>query len=263
MYARLHTDHLPTPLPLPNQPAHKVTTLRDRLIDGSESTARPQLDKPRAHYSIASLFNRYRKPSVNEDDSSIERLRTHRYPRSPSPEPEPPIIAELTSRYAELRTTLHSGIVTRLEEAQEELTNQAVDSIKAKQIELAQLEARSNQLYAPLRSAKVDYEAVGEDNQKRQTTEEAQAEIEELGKEALLAASSSSSNDGISKHLRGALPKLTSGMSPSHIDAVVEFASDLDKESKEVVEEMMEYEKEFLQKIENEASSIVQSFLSN
>ena len=50
------------------------------------------------------------------------------------------------------------------------MTTQAVDTIKAKQIELAQLQARSNQLHAPLGTAKIDYEAIGEDNQKRQTT---------------------------------------------------------------------------------------------
>ncbi|KAI1635122.1 hypothetical protein F4809DRAFT_642825 [Biscogniauxia mediterranea] len=259
-------EHLPTPLPA--KPAPKPITFRDRLLVDNKNTTRSPPKKPRTHYSAASLFDRHRKPTIDGNDSSIDPLRPRRYQPSPSPEPEPPIISELTTRYTELRTTLHSSIVTRLEEAQKELTTQAVDSIKTRQIALAQLQARSNQLHAPLRTAKIDYEAVGEDGQKRRTTEEAQAEIEELGREeealrAVARPSSSEDDGGGGKRRDGDFPKLSSGMSPSHREIVLGFASDLDKESKEVVEEMVEYEKEFLQKIEDEASSIVQSFLSH
>ncbi|KAI1487974.1 hypothetical protein F5X96DRAFT_647744 [Biscogniauxia mediterranea] len=180
MYPRVHMEHLPTPLPA--KPAPKPVTFRDRLLVDNKNTTCSPPKKPRTHYSAASLFDRHRKPTVNDNDSSIDPLRPRRYQPSPSPEPEPPIISELTSmlpfppkyvktaRYTELRTTLHSSIVTRLEEAQKELTTQAVDSIKTRQIALAQLQARSNQLHAPLRTAKIDYEAVGEDGQKRRTT---------------------------------------------------------------------------------------------
>ncbi|KAI5922681.1 hypothetical protein F4810DRAFT_711274 [Camillea tinctor] len=273
MYARLYTDHLPTPLP--TKPAPKSVTFRDRLVVDDENAFRSPPKKPRTHYSAISLFDRHRKPPIDEDDPSHDHLRARRYQPSPSPEHEPLIMTELITRYTDLRTTLHSSVVTRLEEAQKELTTQAVDGIKANQTELAQLQARSNQLHAPLRAAKIDYEAVGEDNQKRQATvaiedairafeqklESAAAEIA-----ALLAAPEapppSSPDDGEGERRRGGgLPKLTSGMPSSHREAVLGFVGDLDKESKEVVDEMMEYEKEFLQKIEDEASSIVQSFL--
>ncbi|KAI0594638.1 hypothetical protein F4775DRAFT_422763 [Biscogniauxia sp. FL1348] len=180
MYAHQHMEHLPTPLPA--KPAPKAITFRHRLLDDNENTTRSPPKKPRTHYySAASWFDRHRKPTVHDNDSSIDRLRTRRHQLSPSPGPEPPIISELTERYTELRTALHSSIVARLEEAQEELTTQAADSIKARQVALAQLEARSNQLHAPLRTAKIDYEAVGEDGQKRRTTVAIEDAVRALG----------------------------------------------------------------------------------
>ncbi|KAI1380625.1 hypothetical protein F4677DRAFT_440957 [Hypoxylon crocopeplum] len=48
----------------------------------------------------------------------------------------------------------------------------------------------------------------------------------------------------------------------SHSDAIVEFGADLDKASRDVVEEMISYEDEFLKEIEKEAGNILHSFLN-
>ncbi|KAI1773432.1 hypothetical protein F4818DRAFT_109431 [Hypoxylon cercidicola] len=50
--------------------------------------------------------------------------------------------------------------------------------------------------------------------------------------------------------------------SAPHDDAVVGFSSTLGKASKDIVEEMRQYEKKFLKEIKEEAGKIMQSFLN-
>ncbi|KAI0472999.1 hypothetical protein GGR56DRAFT_652723 [Xylariaceae sp. FL0804] len=49
---------------------------------------------------------------------------------------------------------------------------------------------------------------------------------------------------------------------PSHARAVEAFRKELGDASREVVEEMMRYEKEFLERMKHEDSKVVQSFLA-
>ncbi|KAI1653357.1 hypothetical protein F4813DRAFT_393805 [Daldinia decipiens] len=73
-------------------------------------------------------------------------------------------------------------------------------------------------------------------------------------------------SDGAGDETRLSGASVVSGISPSasasHVEALARFGTDLDRASKDVVEEMTTYEEKFLKEIEKEAGNILHSFLN-
>ncbi|CAJ2502889.1 Uu.00g102830.m01.CDS01 [Anthostomella pinea] len=222
-----------------DEPSRDRNTVRHRLMDADERETRPPTIKQnRAYYSVAPLFDKYpRRSSMNEDDTSIDRYHNRPYQRKPDPEPENPMVTDLVAKYQNIRTTLHSNALKQLEEAQEKMASLNKQNIKTRLEDVAARAAKSSELHSSLLTA----------------TEDAQAEIEELGRAIL--------SDGNRRLLDGDFANLTRGMSPSHENALIEFGADIEGESKLVVDEMIEYEKNFLEEIDDEVSNIVKSLL--
>ncbi|XXH03815.1 putative phosphoglycerate mutase pmu1 [Hypoxylon texense] len=297
MFARLRTSQIPTPVR--SDPPQHPKAFKHRLFVGDDeednNSKRPLTPKrpKHTHYSAAPIFDRYKKPRVEEEeDDSLRRFYNRRRHLSPSPDPDPPLVTKLNDRYATLRATLHSAALAGLEEAEQELSAGATASIRGHRQQLAALDAQVAKLAAPLRDLAVDYTAVDRSGRERTAAvairdaaaaferkveaaageldglwaswAEAQAEIEALAREML--SSSSSSRNGSSEVRLDGGDKATRGIAPetsaSHDDALVGFGAALDEGSKEVVDEMRTYEEEFLKKIQQEAGNIMNSFLN-
>ncbi|KAI1081435.1 hypothetical protein F5B20DRAFT_588488 [Whalleya microplaca] len=262
--------------PSPQGPAQAqahARNLKHRLLmdledDEDQENRRPPPPRRQTQYSAAPFFEKYRKPRPGLDYQGMPNAHTRaQLPRSPSPDLSSPLATEINENYAYLRATLHSAVITRLEEAEAELTAQTTAPIKSNRLEAARLEEQFNHIIAPLKNLAFDIDMVGESGQssvqsvvigdilagfasKLEAVEEAQAEIEALGK-AVLAGDQAAATAGEIIEI-----------SEPHVHATAEFGTELEQASKEVVEEMVEYEKKILQKIEQEAGNIVQSFLN-
>ncbi|KAI0137949.1 hypothetical protein F4776DRAFT_95974 [Hypoxylon sp. NC0597] len=298
MFARLRSEKASSLL-RSDSPVRPKTFKHRLLLDDDEDNdndTRPPSPKRhrQGHYSIAPLFDKYRKPRVDEDDQASTRLQSRRRQRpSPSPEPDHPLVTELDDRYATLRATLHSAAFSALSTTESSLLAQSESSIRSNRQKLSALEAHLSKLVSPLQGLTVDYTATGPDGRERTVAvsmrdaisafeaklgsaaaeleglwtswAEAQAEIEDLGEEMLGSRNGSDSSvlaDGTRRSGAGDMTSGTKGISPSHAAALAAFGADLDKASKEVVEEMMTYEEEFLKEIEKEAGNILHSFLN-
>ncbi|KAI1390011.1 uncharacterized protein F4822DRAFT_220837 [Hypoxylon trugodes] len=298
MFARLRLEKSPSPLKN-NSPTRQKALKRRLFLDEDEEhdDARPPSPKKKkqTHYSVATLFDKYKKPRADEEDRTINRYHSRRHRPSRSPEPDPPLVTELDERYTHLRATLHSAAHSLLETAETNLVTQSESSIRANRQKAATLETQLNRrLTTPLIDLTVDYAATGPDGRARTAavairgavsafeeslasasddldqlwTEwaEAQAEIDEL----LLLSDSESSGSGSRKGLSPSSLRTSNGdsvtkgisASSSHAEVLGAFKSDLDSASKDVVEEMMTYEEKFLKEIEKEAGNILHSFLN-
>ncbi|KAH6652692.1 hypothetical protein BKA67DRAFT_677790 [Truncatella angustata] len=219
----------------------------------------------------AQNYGRYRQqmPSTPEP-----RYRRHR-----SVTPDAPALRELQEKYSNLQIAMHSQVVSELEAAQEELTNEVVQGIKANQLALAQLSATHAKLVAPVLEAQTKKIMISPDGtehpeivemgitvaefQKRIDAahaeleqlwadwEEAHAEIEAIEQEVL-----SSEHD-----LPGTDEAQSVTTESEHAAAIAEFNEDIDALVEKAVGEFKAYEKEFFKKIEYEAGKIVQSFV--
>ncbi|KAI1463955.1 uncharacterized protein F4812DRAFT_463287 [Daldinia caldariorum] len=273
MSARLRSNIFPTPVKTNSSVPRK--SLKHRLFldeeedeDEDEDTRPPSPKKHRkTHYSVAPLFDRYRRPRSEENDKTPSHIHNRRQRLSPSPDPDPPLALELGERYANLRATIHSAAIAGLEEAEAELIAQSEAKIHANRQQMAALETQLNKLISPLQDLTVDYTATGEDGCERTAAAEVQVEIDDLGEETL----SRKGSDRAAGEIRLVGASIVSGISPSasashaeaHAEALAGFGTDLDRASKDVVEEMMTYEEEFLKKIEKEAGNILHSFLNS
>ncbi|KAI0108133.1 hypothetical protein F4814DRAFT_441693 [Daldinia grandis] len=297
MFARLHPDAIITP-PKTDSPALlKSFKRRLSLSDDDDDDVRPPSSKKyrKTYYSITPLFDKYRMPRVDEGDQIPSHIHSRRQRLSPSLDPDPPLVLELggkinilvlyslltptPERYANLRATVHSAAIAGLEEAEADLVAQSEANIRANRQKMAVLEVQLSKLVSPLQDLTIDYTATGEDGRERtaaiairdaistfeaklEAAAETQAEIEDLAEETLSRKGSDGAADGM--RLSGA--SVVSGISPSasasHVDGLARFGTDLDRASKDVVDEMMTYEEKFLKEIEKEAGNILHSFLN-
>ncbi|KAI0164379.1 hypothetical protein GGR52DRAFT_575728 [Hypoxylon sp. FL1284] len=243
MYARLRSPQIPTPAK--SDPPQQLKAFKHRLFAGKdeENDGRPSTPK-RKRYSIAPIFDRYKRPRHDEAGNSQCRYYDRRRRPSPSPEPDPPLVTELN----DLRATLHSAAMEALEGAEAELVDAAGDDVRANRQRLATLEARASRLLAPLRDLTVDYTAT--DSAGRRTVAvairdaaEAQAELEDVGREIRMMALSSSNGSSVSEDGRGmGAGSVSSGRAPTQDGAKAGFRKDLEDASREVVDEMRIYE---------------------
>lgn len=184
MFARLHPDAIPTPLKT-DSPAPLKSFKRRLFLDDDDDDVRPPSPKKhrKTHYSVAPLFDKYRRPRANEEDQIPSHVHNRRQRLSPSPDPDPPLVSELggklnipalyspltptLERYANLRATVHSAAIACLEEAEAELVAQSEANIRANRQKMAALEAQINKLISPLQDLTIDYTATGEDGRER------------------------------------------------------------------------------------------------
>ncbi|KAI0844686.1 hypothetical protein F5Y00DRAFT_189023 [Daldinia vernicosa] len=184
MFARLHPDAIPAPLK-PNPHASSKYFKRRLSLDDDEDDVRPPSPKKhrKTYYSIAPLFDKFRRPKADEEDQVPSHVYSRRQRLSPSPDPDPPLVLELggkptiptlyppltpiPERYATLRATVHSAVVAGLEEAEAELVAQSEANIRANRQKMAVLEAQLNKLISPLQDLTIDYTATGEDGRER------------------------------------------------------------------------------------------------
>ncbi|KAI0842608.1 hypothetical protein F5Y06DRAFT_292541 [Hypoxylon sp. FL0890] len=298
MFARLRSEKASSPLKSDSPVRPKAFKHRLLLDDDEDNGTRAPSPKRhrQGHYSIAPLFDKYKRVRADEEDQASTRLHVRRQRPSPSPEPDHPLVTELDERYAALRATLHSAALSALSTAEADLLSYSESNIRSNRAKMATLESQLNKLLAPLQDLTVDYTATGSDGRERTETvamrdaisafeaklestaaeleqlwtswAEAQAEIEDLGEEMLSLSGSRNGSDNsvlvdeTRRSAAGDMTRGTNGISPSHAEALDAFAADLDKASKEVVEEMMTYEEKFLKEIEKEAGNILHSFLN-
>lgn len=101
MFARLRTAQIPTPVR--SDPPQHLKAFKHRLFidDDDEDNDRRSLTPKRpkhAHYSVAPIFDRYKRPRIDEEDNSHYRLYNRRRHLSPSPDPDPPLVTELNGK---------------------------------------------------------------------------------------------------------------------------------------------------------------------
>ncbi|KAI1380624.1 hypothetical protein F4677DRAFT_461954 [Hypoxylon crocopeplum] len=168
MFARLRAE---LQSPLKSDSPVRPRAFKHRLLvdDDEDDEIRPPSPKKQrqSHYSVAPIFDKYKRFRADEDDQPIDRVRSRRQRPSPSPDPEPPLVTELDERYTNLRATLHSAALAGLEEAEAEMIARSEADIRGNRQKLAGLEAQVNKLIAPLQNLKVDYTATGEDGRER------------------------------------------------------------------------------------------------
>ncbi|KAI1653356.1 hypothetical protein F4813DRAFT_393804 [Daldinia decipiens] len=169
MFARLHPDAIPTPLKTYSSAPLKSFKRRLFLDDDDEDDVRPPSPKKhrKTHYSVAPLFDKYRRPRVDEENQIPSHVHNRRQRLSPSPDPDPPLVSELGERYANLRATVHSAVITAFEEAEAELVAQSEANIRANRQKMAALEAQIKKLISSLKDLTIDYTATGEDGHER------------------------------------------------------------------------------------------------
>ncbi|KAI1800678.1 hypothetical protein F4811DRAFT_556614 [Daldinia bambusicola] len=271
MFARLHSDIFPAPVKT-NPPVPRKS-LKHRLFldedgdededeDEGEDTRPPSPKKHRkTHYSVAPLFDKYRRPRPEGDDKTPSHIHNRRQRLSPSPNPDPPLALELDGRYANLRATVHSAAIAGLEEAEAELITQSETKIHANRQQMAALETQLNKLISPLQGLTVDYTATGEDGRERTAVVAIRDAISSF--EEKLKAAVTELDDEIRLIGASVVSGISLSASASHAEALAGFGADLDRASKDVVEEMMTYEEEVLKKIEKETGNILHSFLDS
>lgn len=160
MFARLRSaQDLPTPVRSDSPQAFRKRRLF--VSEDEDDATRPSTPKIKRHtyYSVAPIFEKHKRPRIDEDDNPQRRFYSYRRRPSPSPDPEPPLITETAERYAYLSATLHSAAIAGLEEAGAKLTATAEADIRANRQNLATLEAQGNKLVGPLQDLTVDYRA--------------------------------------------------------------------------------------------------------
>ncbi|OTB07015.1 hypothetical protein M426DRAFT_9095 [Hypoxylon sp. CI-4A] len=286
MYARLRSEQIPTPLKSTSPIRRKTDKRRLVLEEYEDDGPLPPLKRNKQdHRPVAHVFDNHRWQRADEENQAI--IRRHKR-LSPPFEPEQPLIKELNKRYAFLQATLHSSAISELEAAEKKLTAHAESEIDNNLEEGVKLQAKFNKLTAPLQNETVDYTATGSDGCERtvpvviheaivafeekldstsaelnrlwEECGEVQAEIELLAEEVL---GSRNGSDG-TRRSDGRMAKgisASSSASASHEATMAEFRRGIDNMSKEVVEEMRQYEEEFLEEIENQTGNIMKSFL--
>ncbi|KAI1142562.1 hypothetical protein F5Y05DRAFT_409710 [Hypoxylon sp. FL0543] len=294
MFARLRSEKASSPLRSDSPPRPKKLKyhlLLDDDDDDEDNDTRPPSPKRhrQGHYSIAPLFDKYRRVRADEEGQHSTRLHGRRQRPSPTPEPDHPLVTELDERYAALRATLHSAALSALSSTEADLVAYSESTVRSNRQKMASLESQLNRLLAPLQDLTVDYTATSSDGRERTAAvamrdaitafeaklestaaeleglwaswAEAQAEIEDLGEEMLTLSGSRNGSDN-SVHTDGTRRSVANGISPSLAKSLDGFAASLDKLSKEVVEEMRRNEEDVLEEIEEQAGNILHSFLN-
>ncbi|KAI5860305.1 hypothetical protein GGS23DRAFT_599674 [Durotheca rogersii] len=302
MSARLRPEQVPTPVRSDSPP--RGVTLKHRLFcdEGADEEAdhvRPPAPKKRARHtcSVAPLFDRHKAARPDEHDRRAPGFLGpgRRQRRSPSPDRESPLAAELDARYAHLRATLRSAAHAGLAEAEAELSAGVDASVRASRERAAALESQVARLLTPLRDLSVDYTATGADGRQRTAAvairsavaafeaelssarddldrlwaerDAAQAEIEALGREVLqghppqLASlrKGDRQGEGTGDGEKGK-EKEESG---ERAIVQAELGAELDRAGDEAIEEMALYEDKFLKEIENEGGNILRFVLGH
>ncbi|KAI2639071.1 hypothetical protein GGS26DRAFT_543784 [Hypomontagnella submonticulosa] len=99
MFARLQSEQVLTPLksdPPPNSKSFRRRLLFDDDEDEGGGTRPPSPKRHRqTHYSVAPLFGKSKRVSVDEDDHAGSRTYDRRQRLSPPTDPEPPLVMQL------------------------------------------------------------------------------------------------------------------------------------------------------------------------
>ncbi|OTA70527.1 hypothetical protein K449DRAFT_13742 [Hypoxylon sp. EC38] len=100
MFARLRSEKASSPLRSDSPVRPKTFKHRLLLEDDEDNDMRPPSPKKhkQGHYSIAPLFDRYKRPRVDEEDQASTRPHGRRQRPSPSPEPDHPLVTELDGK---------------------------------------------------------------------------------------------------------------------------------------------------------------------
>ncbi|KAI0450259.1 hypothetical protein F5B21DRAFT_440426 [Xylaria acuta] len=276
MWARLvpsAPSAFPTPIPTDNVRRKNV---REQLLDNDEDDARPPPLKKRAHYYMRPIFDKYKRHESNDDISIDPRRNQRRDQASPSPAPDSPMIENLKRRYATLRVTLHSNGVKDVAKTEEALAAEADKKISANLSMLNKIASKVRQLSETC----LDYEF---DTKTRDKYGQERAREMQVGKElsrhrdleaercrqlARLWSSWEKTQADINE-LTNKLhelferdpSKVTSGMS-SNCEWADKDDLDIDRRSKQVVEDMMACEEEFQEKLEDEKTNILEAMFS-
>ncbi|KAI0858091.1 hypothetical protein F4860DRAFT_517149 [Xylaria cubensis] len=277
MWARLipsASSAFPTPLPTGNVRRKNV---REQLLDNDEDDARPPPLKKQAHYSMRSIFDKYKRRASDSGDTLIDPCRDQqRGQASPSPAPDPPMIEDLKRRYAALRVTLHSNGVKDVSKTEEALAAEADKKISANLSKLDKIVSKACELSATCLDYEVDTLIKNRDGQERTHTVQVREvlsrhqdlEVERCRQLARLWSSWGDAqadiielSNKLHEFFERDPSKVTSGMS-SNCDWTENDDLDIDRRSKQVVEDMIACEEEFQEKLKDEETNILEAMLS-
>ncbi|KAI0551951.1 hypothetical protein F4679DRAFT_114667 [Xylaria curta] len=277
MWARLVpsvSSAFPTPLPTGNV---RRKTVREQLLDNDEDDARPPPLKKQAHHSVRSIFDKYRRRENNSDDILIDPRRNQQHGQaSHSPTPDSPMIEDLKRRYAALRVTLHSNGVKDVAKTEEALAAEADKKISANLSKLDKIASKAGELSATCLDYEVDTLITNRDGHNRThivqirevLSRHQDLEVERRRELAQLWSSwddTQADINELSKKLHELFERdasnVTSGMS-SYCDWSENDDLDIDRRSKQVVEDMIACEEEFQEKLKDEETNILEAMLS-
>ncbi|KAJ8133147.1 hypothetical protein O1611_g483 [Lasiodiplodia mahajangana] len=272
MWTRMFPSALPTPLHSEDV-RHK--NVRKQLLDEDEDDARPPLPKKCAQYSMYPIFDKYKRRRSN-DSLSIDRLRGRRHNRaSLSPIPESPVIEELKRNYATLRVTLHSNAVKDISKTEDALSIGAEEKINANLSKLSKIGSTARQLCASSLDYEVDVQVTKKNGQQKTRTHQVKValskyqDLETKRSKQLVHLWSSwekiqTDIEELSRRLRVLIDcepaNRTSGMSSNREWSDNEDL-DIDRRSKQVVEDMTACEEEFQEKLKDEEANILEAML--
>ncbi|KAI0443744.1 hypothetical protein F4803DRAFT_574161 [Xylaria telfairii] len=278
MWTRLASSALsafPTPLPSVNV---RRKNAREQLLDNDEDDACPPPHKKQAHYSMRPIFDKYKPHESTDNNSSIDPRQNERHRQaSPSPVPNSPMIEELKCRYAALRVTLHSNGVKDVAKTEEALAVEAQEKISANLSKLGKIASKECQLSASCLDCEVDTQTINKDGQKgtramqirKELSRHQDLDAERCRRLAQLWDCWENTQADINKltnelhELLGRDPsKVTSGMS-SNCEWAEKEDIDIDRRSKEVVEDMMACEEDFHENLKDEETNILEVMLNS
>ncbi|KAI0479577.1 hypothetical protein F4859DRAFT_440586 [Xylaria cf. heliscus] len=264
----------PTPLSTDNMRRKNV---REQLLDEGEDDARPPRPKKQAHYSMRPIFDKYKRCKNKDDGISTHPRQNQRHDQaSPSPVPDSPMIEELKRRYAALRVTLHSNGVKDVAKTEEALAADADEKIGANLSRLNRISSKACQLSTACLDCEVDAQTTDKGGQERTRTVQIRKELSrykdlEAGRCRQLARlwrhweDTQADINELTNKLHDLLErdpsKVTSGMF-SNCEWAEKDDLDIDRRSKQVVEDMKACEEEFHEKLKDEETDILKAMLS-
>ncbi|KAI0102042.1 hypothetical protein GGR51DRAFT_301761 [Nemania sp. FL0031] len=272
MWTRMFPSALPTPL---HSDGVRRRNVRKQLLDEDEDGVRPLLPKKKAQYSMYPIFDKYKRHKSN-DSLSIDHLRAQRYNRaSLSPIPESPIIEDLKRNYATLRVILHSNGVKDVSKAEEALSIEAEEKINANLFKLSKIGSTARQLAASSLDYEVDVQVTKNNGQQKTCTHQVKValsryqDLEAKRSKQLVHLWTSwekiqTDIEELSSKLQVLIdcepPTRTSGIS-SNRELASKEDLDIDRRSKQVVEDMTACEEEFQEKLKDEEANILEAML--
>ncbi|KAI1103166.1 hypothetical protein F4804DRAFT_353112 [Jackrogersella minutella] len=295
MSAHLQSSQVPTPLKSDSPPVGQ-NAFKHRL-DPDEDGQEDDNPRPPKRGRFAGRWSgletgviKYKRMN-DEAYQAINGLNSRRPLPTPFPPPESPLIATLNERYNHMRTFLHSAGFSSLEETEASLLQHSETEMNNVRQDLSPLMVQLNKLLTPMKNLKVDYTATDSSGHERTTVLDIglaatafadkieyhaaeldhlwglwyanKSEFMEFGERMFIQRAPGRQTIRQLGESSGMFPAVDNSDKPTtQAESRAQFIANMQHLCKRAVEAMAEYEANFLRKVDKEATTILQAFLS-